>query len=98
MIALCSHGQVIKLYYLRRVRRIVPAFYLLVVVHVILWLWEGGAVQRNANAEANELALNLFPDLGTLRYCRHDKPLILVGRVTNLTRTVCRIESRRRQE
>ena len=53
--------QVIKQYYWRRFKRIAPGYYTMVVLHSGLKLWEGSG-RRNANAEANELAINLYKD------------------------------------
>ncbi|KAK9812567.1 hypothetical protein WJX73_009474 [Symbiochloris irregularis] len=60
-------AQVIWEYYVRRLQRIVPAFYLLLVVHALMHAWECSG-KRNNNSEAHELAINLYGNCGDLRW------------------------------
>ena len=58
--------QVLRQYYLRRIRRLLPAFYALLLLNSAVWLWEGTG-RRNTSIEAIELALNLYKNPSILK-------------------------------
>ena len=58
--------QVVQTYYTRRLWRLAPAYYAMLVVHSVTWLWEGGQ-RRNSGDDVNEIVLNLYKDRSALR-------------------------------
>lgn len=60
--------QVIVRYWARRFWRLAPVFYIAVLLHAGIWIWEDAAGHKNGSDEARELSLNLYREPATLRY------------------------------